>query len=567
MRILGLNAFWHDAAAALVEDGALVSAAQEERFSRVKHDGQFPERAIRFCLRHSNLRGPDLDGVAFYWHPWRGLLPQVRHALRWFPASLALAGPRASPFWQQMRIRARLRDVLGLPSAARVLMVPHHAAHAASAFYPSPFTRAAVLTIDATGEWTTTGLGLGDGTRLTTLREIGFPHSLGLLYAAMTEYLGFRMVHDEQKVMALAGTVPGAPRALDLMRRLVRLEPDGTFRLDLDWFEFHKYGRPRWFSEKFIRAAGPPRAPGGPLEDRHADLAAALQTVTEDTTFHLLRWLHGRTGADAVCLAGGVALNSVLNGKIRAATPFREVFIPPAAGDAGTAYGAAAWAAHAIAGEIRRTVLTHDLWGPETRADDIARAIAGRRLPSRTLADPPREAARLLADGKVIGWVQGRMEYGPRALGARSILADPRRAEMKDRLNRLKQREPFQPFAPAVPLERAGEWFEDSRPSPFMLMVTKVRPEKRSVIPAVTHADGSARIQTVAQRAAPAFHALLEAFGNLTGVPVVLNTSLNLPGQPIACTAEDALDVFSRMPLDALVLGDRLIAYSVRAPE
>ena len=559
MRILGLNAFWHDAAAALIEDGALVSAAQEERFSRVKHDGEFPERAIRFCLRDSNLRGPDLDAVAFYWHPWHGLLPQVRHALRWFPASLLLAGPRASPFWKQMRIRARLRDLLGLPSIARVLMIPHHAAHAASAFYPSPFERAAVLTLDATGEWTTTSLGLGEGTRLTTLREIGFPHSLGLLYAAMTEYLGFRMVHDEQKVMALAGTVTGTPRTLELMRRLVRLEPEGAFHLDLDWFEFHKYGRPRWFSEQFIRAAGPPRAPGGPLEDRHADLAAALQTVTEETTFHLLRWLHGRTGTDAVCLAGGVALNSVLNGKIHARTPFRRVFIPPAAGDAGTAYGAAAWAAHAVAGEARRTVLTHDFWGTEIREDEIARALAGRGMTSRTLDDPASETAKLLANGKIVGWVQGRMEYGPRALGARSILADPRRAEMKDRLNRLKRRELFQPFAPAVPLERVGEWFEDAQPSPFMLKVMQVRPEKREIIPAVTHADGSARVQTVDRTTAPGFHALLEAIGTLTGVPVVLNTSLNLPGQPIACTAEDALDIFSRMPLDAVVLGNRLI--------
>lgn len=559
MRILGLNAFWHDAAAALVEDGALVSAVQEERFSRVKHDGEFPERAIRFCLRHSNLRGPDLDAVAFYWHPWHGLLPQARHALRWFPASLLLAGPRASPFWKQMRIRARLRDMLGLPSGSRVLMVPHHAAHAASAFYPSPFERAAVLTLDATGEWTTTGLGLGEGTRLTTLREIGFPHSLGLLYAAMTEYLGFRMVHDEQKIMALAGTVAGAPRALELMRRLVRLEPDGGFRLDLDWFEFHKYGRPRWFSQQFIRAAGPPRAPGAPLDDRHADLAAALQAVTEETTFHLLRWLHDWTGADAVCLAGGVALNSVLNGKIRAATPFRQVFIPPAAGDAGTAYGAAAWAAHAVAGEARRTVLTHDFWGPAIREDDIARALAGRGMTSRKVNDPAAETAKLLADGRVVGWVQGRMEYGPRALGARSILADPRRAEMKDRLNRLKRRESFQPFAPVIPLERTADWFENAQPSPFMLKVMRVRPEKRAVIPAVTHADGSARVQTVDRTTAPKFHALLEAFATLTGVPVVLNTSLNLPGRPIACTAEDALDVFSRMPLDALVLEDRLI--------
>ena len=556
--ILGVSAFYHDAAACLLRDGELIAAAQEERFSRVKNDPSFPREAIAYCLREARITPGDLAAVAFYDKPILKFERLLRTYLSVAPAGL-VSFVRVTPSWvrQKLRLPKLLKKEVGFKGP--LYYAEHHESHAASAFYASPFDEAALLTIDGVGEWTTTASGVGRGTTMTLTREIRFPHSLGLLYSAFTAYLGFKVNSDEYKVM---GAAPyGAPAYADLIcRELVDVRPDGSFRLNLDYFAFTRGAQMfnRRFEELF---GGPARDPRAKLTKREWDIAASIQRVTEEIVLAMCRALHAETGLTTLCLAGGVALNCVANGRVIRETPFTRLFVQPAAGDAGGALGAALVVAHSIMGQPRHPAMTHALYGPSYGDDEIRSAISAQSLPARTLPEEAllRMTAALIAAGKVVGWFQGRMEFGPRALGSRSILADARSPTMRDQVNRkIKFREGFRPFAPAVLEERLGEYFELDQPSPFMLLVAQVRPERR-IIPAVTHVDGSARIQTVTEETNPRFYRLIEAFDRLTGVPIVLNTSFNVRDQPIVCTPAEAMDCFMRTDMDALVLGDHLV--------
>ena len=566
MRILGISCFYHDAAAALLVDGQLVAAAEEERFSRVKHDNRWPEQAIDFCLATAGLRPDDLDCVVFYEKP---LLKFERVLL-----SAVAAAPRSLRFFREAMIsslldrlwvKAKLRGRFGLPGE-RLLFCEHHLSHAASAFYCSPFAAAAVLTVDGVGEWTTAALGVGEGTALRLTDELRFPHSLGLLYSAFTAWLGFEVNEGEYKVMGLAAY--GRPRYVDQVHKVVQVDRDGGLHLDMSYFSFHQSVQ-HTYSPKLVALFGPPRDPRQErVEQHYADVAASIQRVCEETMLAMARHLHDRTGLPNLCLAGGVALNSVANGRIAREGHFERVFIQPAAGDSGGALGAALWAQHAVFGQSRSFVMDHAYWGQayspgEIRAVLDAAGVAYRDLGSAEAVQ--REVVERLARGQVLGWFQGRFEYGARALGARSILADPRRAEIKDRVNRrIKLREPFRPFAPSVSLPAAGRYFdleepETAYPARFMLYVVDVLESQRARLPAITHVDGTTRPQTVDAALNPRYAGLIERFEATTGLPVILNTSFNLRGEPIVNTPADALATFERSGLDALVLGDFLV--------
>jgi carbamoyltransferase len=583
MSILGISAFYHDSAAAIVRDGRVVAAAQEERFTRIKHDPAYPRHAIDAVMRAAGVRAADIELVAFYEKPLTKFDRILDTVMAVAPSGLRRWND-AIPTWftEKLRLESTVHDQLGY--TGRFIYAGHHESHAASAFFTSPFFDAATLTTDGVGEWSTNTIGLGSGRRLELLQELRFPHSLGLLYSAFTQYLGFEVNEGEYKVMGLAPY--GEPRFVDLiLAHLIDVKPDGSYRLNLEYFDYI-YGEstigPR-FIELFGRAA---RAPADPLESFHMDVARSIQQVTEQVVLAQARHTARVTGARALCMAGGVALNSVANGKLIAAQIFDDVYIQPAAGDAGGAVGAALVGWHHALGRERSVVLpdgmSGSLIGTDFSEDDIAAALAETGLTAERMDEPQlydAVAARLAA-GDVVGWVQGRMEFGPRSLGARSILADPRRLDMQSRVNqKIKFREGFRPFAPAVLEDHAGAWFELDRPSPYMLLVVPVArwqrkpvsPEDelregldklwvdRSTIPAVTHVDFSARVQTVAPRANPRFHALLRAFQAQTGCPILLNTSFNLKGEPIVCMPIDACRTFLASGMDTLVLGNHVV--------
>jgi carbamoyltransferase len=578
MDILGISAFFHDSAAALLRDGALVAAVEEERFTRRKHDPRFPFRAIEHCLAAAGVRGSDLDMVAFFEKPFLKLDRILATALATFPASWPLFH-RSMMTWlaDKVWVKKTIKETLGVPDE-RVVFVGHHLSHAASAFLCSPFEEAAILTIDGVGEWSTATLGVGRGTEVRLLRELRFPHSLGLLYSAFTAYLGFQVNEGEYKVMGLAPY--GTPRYVDRIGRLVHVHEDGSFWLDMRYFTFHRSAE-RSFSRAFVDLFGPPRHPDQPFLDfddparaslsdddrRFADIAASIQRVTEDIVLRMARHLHARTGLRRLCVAGGVGLNSVANSRLARETPFEELWVQPAAGDGGAALGAALYAGSAGRERPRRFVLEDAYWGPAYDDTELIAVLeaAGVRYKSLAVEEVAEFAAGLLASGRVIGWFQGRAEWGPRALGNRSILADPRGAATKATVNlKIKYREPFRPFAPSALAERADEFFDlppaaARGPLRFMLLTVPVRPEARSRIPAVTHVDGSARVQVVTRETNPLYHALIERFGALTGVPVVLNTSFNLRGEPIVNTPREALATFFKSGLDALVLGRHVV--------
>ncbi len=593
MNILGLSCFFHDAAASLVVDGAVVAAAEEERFSRIKHDFAFPERAIAFCLRQGGLTGADLDYVVFFEKPFLKFERILASVMTTVPRSggvfrQAMTAWLLDKLWVKNRIRESLRI-----AADRILFVPHHLSHAASAYLCSPFDRAAILTVDGVGEWSTTAIGRGEGSACALTDDILFPHSIGLLYSAFTAFLGFQVNEGEYKVMGMAPY--GTPRYVDKVWRLVRTSPDGSFELDLDYFSFH-YSATRTFNDRFVALFGPPREPEKPFftavsgypsyfgavpgnlgeleaENQHyADIAASIQVVTEELVLGLARAAQRRTGATALCMAGGVALNSVANGRILRETPITDLYVQPAAGDGGAAVGAALYAATSLLGEPRRGLMEHAYWGEAHGGAAVADAVRDAGLPATGELDEDALIARvveLLAGGSVVGWAQGRFEFGPRALGNRSILADPRRAEMKDIVNtKIKFREPYRPFAPSVPVEHAARYFDlddpaRQLPARFMLLVTPVLAEARETLPAVTHVDGSARLQTVFEHTNPRYHRLLSAFGDATGVPVLLNTSFNLRGEPVVNTPAEAMSTFRRSGMDALVL-DRTIVFATK---
>lgn len=578
MNILGINAYHGNASAAIVCDGRLVAAVEEERFNRVKYAAGFPAQAIRYCLRAAGLTLADIDHVGVPRNPWARLGTKLFYALR-MPSFARERAKVLVKFTGVPEALAQAFDADPKNVRARFHRVEHHLAHLASTFFVSPFETAAVLSADGLGDFASTMWGTGRGNRINVMGSIAFPHSLGLYYTAVTQYLGFLKFGDEYKVMGLGAY--GQPRDLEKFRRIVQTNEynGGGFRLGLEFFTHHRSGPEmtwsdsgktpelgRMFSDEMSKLLGSARNPAEPLEQRHRDLAASLQARLEEVLFEILRGLHARTGERAVCLAGGVAFNCVANGKIFGATPFEQVFVQPAAGDAGLAVGAAYHIHHQILGQPRGFVMEHAYWGPEFLKEDIRGAIdaSGLTRSGFTVAEVPEEklasvAAQHAADGKILGWFQGRAEWGPRALGNRSIVADPRRAEMKDILNRrIKHREIFRPFAPSILEEATGEYFEKSYPSPFMTLAYAVRPEKRSVIPAPTHVDGTGRLQTVSRNANPRYWRLIREFANLTGVPVVLNTSFN-DNEPIVCRPEEAIDCFLRTQMDVLVVGDFLI--------
>ena len=555
--ILGINCFSHDTAACLVQDGRIVAFAEEERFNRERHTKRFPDTAIAFCLERAGTDLRDVDVVAFAHRPGldfaRGALDALR---RGSPKRLA-----AQTYVDGNLARKELGFRRRWGYRGKVAHVGHHDAHAASAFFASPFDEAAVLTLDRGGDFLSTTLQHGQGTSLRQLDAVRNPDSLGEVYSALTWYLGFLPNADEGKVMGLAPY--GHDKLVGEIADLVRATPDGLFRVNLAHFAYQREGG--WLSRRFVQRYGPPRVPESGIAELHENLAYAVQDLLEEVALHVARSLRRRTGSRNLCLAGGVALNSVMNTRLLREAGFDHVFIQPAASDAGNALGAALWVWHQRLGRPRTEAMAHALWGPEFGAKACEQALAGRGLAVRSVADPPAEAAGLLAASKIVGWFQGRAEVGPRALGARSILADPRQPDMKDILNaRVKRREAFRPFAPSVLHERGPDWLGGYYPNPFMLLVLPVRQDRREAVPSVTHVDGSARPQTVTADVNPSFHRLIAEFERRTGVPMVLNTSFNLRGEPIVLRPDEAVADFLRTDMDALFLGDLLVSKAPR---
>ncbi len=576
MIVLGLNAFHGDSAACIVLDGVLVAAAEEERFRRIKHWAGFPSQAIAYCLKEAKVSLGDVDHIALNQdsgaHLWRKI------------AYLARRMPEPALVLQRLRNRRKRQGITDLIARAfpgdafhgTFHAIEHHLCHLFSAYYVSPFADAAVASIDGFGDFSSAAWGAGRGGRIDVSGRVFFPHSLGVFYQALTQYLGFPHYGDEYKVMGLAPY--GKPAFRDRMREILRLGENG-FELDLAYFRHHREEIPyQWaggspeigdlFSPALEDLLGPRRMPSDPLEERHRDLARSVQAMYEEAFFHLIERLQTKTGAKNLALAGGCAANSVANGKVRRLTPFERVYVQSAAGDAGGAIGAA-FAVWQKQGGARKFVMDHAYWGPHYSEDEIGALILARHddieaggCTIEEIADDEtlcRRTAQAVADGKVVGWFQGRMEWGPRALGNRSIVCDPRRADMKAILNaKIKRRESFRPFAPSVLDAAAGEWFEEDDDVPFMMQVFQIREEKRKAIPAVCHVDGSGRLQTVYRKTNPRYYRLIEAFRDLSGVPMVLNTSFN-ENEPVVCKPDEALDCFLRTKMDVLVLGNIVI--------
>jgi carbamoyltransferase len=588
MKILGISAFYHDSAAALVVDGEIVAAAQEERFSRKKHDARFPAHAVRYCLEAGGVNPSGLDSVVFYDKPFLKFERLLETYLMFAPlgySSFRIAVPLwiREKLFQKDLLQAHLKELAPVVDwAAKLRFTEHHLSHAASAFFPSPFEEAVVLTMDGVGEWATTSVAHGRGNRLEILKEIHFPHSLGLLYSAFTYYTGFKVNSGEYKLMGLAPY--GEPRfTKQIFDHLIDLKPDGSFHLNLDYFNY--CAGLTMTNSRFHRLFGlPPRKPSEPLTEQHMDIAASIQCALEEVILRLTRALAAETGVPNLCLAGGVALNCVANGKVLRAGHFKNVWIQPASGDAGGALGAALAAHHQFHNQPRTVTTGSDSMhgaylGPQFSQEDIEQRLRASGAHFQTLCDCEllAQSAAALAEGKALGWFQGRMEFGPRALGARSILGDARSPSMQSVLNlKVKYRESFRPFAPSVLRDRAGDYFELESDSPYMLLVANVVEHRRramsedernlfgiaklnvprSDIPAVTHVDYSARVQTVHRDTNPRYHALLSAFEQRTGCPVIVNTSFNVRGEPIVCTPEDAFHCFMGTEIETLAIGN-----------
>jgi carbamoyltransferase len=588
MNVLGISAFYHDSAVALVQDGVLVAAAEEERFSRKKHDSGFPKLAAEFCLRKGGITAKDVDWVVFYEKPFVKFERIFQTSMATFPRGVGVFRA-AMHTWlmDKLWIKAVLREELGV-DPRKIAFCDHHLAHAASSYYCSPFDQAAVLTIDGVGEWTTTAKGVAAGNKVHLTHEMRFPHSLGLLYSAFTAFLGFEVNEGEYKVMGMAPY--GEPKYLDKVWKLMDLSEDGSFQLRMEYFKY-PYSLKNTYSRNFVKLFGPPRTPethfftkntGFPsyfgerpadyarleAENQHyADVAASIQKATEEIVLRMARSLQKETGLTDLCFAGGVALNCVANGRILRETPFRRLFIQPGAGDGGGAIGAAFHMAHEVLGQPRRFAMKHALWGSEYSEGDAADFFRRENVPFEKVDDAAKLVERVVAaltSKQVIGWHQGRFEFGPRALGARSILADPRSAEMKDVVNtKIKFREPYRPFAPSILGEVADDYFDmpgvsRQEAARFMLLVAPVKKEKQEVIPAVSHM-GTGRLQAVYPDTHPLYHRLIKGFGDATGVPVLMNTSFNLRGEPIVTTPANAYRTFRASEMDLLVVGNLLV--------
>ncbi len=567
MNILGISCYYHDSAAALVRDGRLVAAAEEERFNRRKHFNGFPIRSVEYCLREGGIELEEVDHIGFYEKPLVKFSRILETILGYWPRTYS-AWLKATPLWLGHRLHIA-RDIgKQLRTDKDVLYCQHHLSHAASAFLVSPFEEAAILSADGVGEWTTTAWGVGRGTQIDMKKEIRFPHSVGLLFSAITAYLGFRVNDAEWKVMGLAPY--GKPRYVDKFREVVDIHDDGGFRLNLKYFA-HPYSTTRTFNRHWERLFGRPQRPEeSELDEFHEDIAHSGQKIVEEIMINIARHVRAETGLKNICLAGGVGLNCVANWRILQECGFENIFIQPAAGDSGGALGTAFYIYNTVLGNPRTYRMDHACLGPSFTDHEIRATLERRGAQYETVHDEPEllaRTARMIADGKVVGWFQGRLEFGPRALGARSLLADARDNRMKDIINaKVKFREAFRPFAPAVLREHAHEYFEmpAGTDMPFMLLVPKVRPEKRAVIPAVTHQDGTGRVQTVTEEHNGRFYRLIRAFNALTGVPVVINTSFNVRGEPIVCTPDDAYHTFVNTGIDVLVMGDCVVTQKPR---
>ncbi|HEX8141801.1 MAG TPA: carbamoyltransferase C-terminal domain-containing protein [Pyrinomonadaceae bacterium] len=593
MYVLGINAYHGDASAALIRDGELVAAVEEERFNRCKHCAGFPAEAIRYCLDVAGISIEEVEHVGISRDPSAHLHKKILYAATRAAKSLgggARAGTEAAEragrgifgaISERIANTAKVRDLkadlakhLGVQKGslkAKFHNIEHHRAHLASSFYVSPFEQAALLSIDGFGDFISTMWGVGRGNEIEVFGQVEYPHSTGILYTATTQFIGFPHYGDEGKVMGLAPY--GVPRFMEEFRDMIRTEEGGRFRLNLDYFRHHTEGVEmswdegspvigRIFSEEYVKRFGPAREKGEPLTDRERDIAASLQRRLEEVCFHILNHLHERTGLTDLGLSGGVAYNSVMNGKILLHTPFKRIFVQPAAGDSGTAIGACYQIYNEILKQPRSFVMEGAYTGPEFSENEIRDELEKNNLGFEFYSDHDvtRSAARDIADGAVVGWFQGRMEFGPRALGNRSIVVDPRRADMKEILNeRIKKREPFRPFAPSILEEEVGDYFEQTHPAPTMLMVYQIREEKRASIPAVTHVDGSGRLQTVSRELNPRYYQLISDFNELTGVPLILNTSFN-ENEPVVCTPGHAIDCFMKTRMDVLYIGN----YAVR---
>ena len=557
--LLGLNFIGHDASASLVVDGEVVFSAPEERFDRQKKSRAFPTNAIEACLSYAGLSVDRLNGICYYMQPQEMFEERVIHYLgRYYPKSVPIFESTLNAALAHRRAEETIREALQFEGP--FYHVRHHDAHFASCFYTSPFEEAAILSVDGVGEINTTVLGYGRGNILERISEVNYPHSLGLVYAGITYYLGFDWLGNEGKVMALASF--GDPeRYIARFRDIIRLTDDGGFELDLDYFAF-PYIRDTWVSERFIETFGPRRLKGEKLLQQHMDVAAALQRRTEEAMFHLATCLKELTSLDRLCQAGGVALNSVSNGKLVESGLFKEVFMTPACGDDGTSMGAALFVHHQVLNEPDRHIFSSPYLGPEYDRLQILEALQefNPEITFEECDDVCRRGAESIAAGQIVGWFQGRMEIGPRALGGRSILADPRRPEMKDALNeRVKHRESFRPFAPSVLAEHQGDWFECDYPSDYMLFVYRFREDKMSQVPSVLHSDGTGRLQSVPNDDSSRFRRLIEEFYQMTGIPIVLNTSFNVQGEPIVCSPQDAIRCFMSTEMDCLFMGDFLV--------
>lgn len=589
MYILGISCYYHDAAAALIHNGDLIAAAEEERFSRKKHDFGFPDGAIQFCLEEAGISVQDLDYVVFYEKPFDKFERILMSTLQTYPwAWKVFRESMATWLVDKLWVRHDIQSQLGV-AKDKVLFTQHHLSHASSAFFASPFEEAAVMTVDGVGEWATATYGFGKGSDITLTKEIRFPHSLGLLYSAFTAFLGFEVNEGEYKVMGMAPY--GEPKYVDKVWKVIQTFDDGSFHLDMDYFCFH-HSTNRTFNRKFEQLWGEPRPPetlfftegtGFPsyfgekpgnynelcaINQHYADIAASIQKVTEEVLLNMARAVRRETGMANLCIAGGVGLNSVANTRILREAGFERLYVQPAAGDGGGALGAALHVYHSMLGQPRKLVMKHAYWGKAYGDAEVESFLKNAGIKYTYLSnedDVLDRTVEALVDGKVIGWYQGRFEWGPRALGNRSILADPRREEMKDVVNtKIKFREPYRPFAPSVLSEEVENYFDlpnavDHDPARFMLLVTPVKEEKQSVLPAITHVDGTGRLQAVFEETNSRYYNLIKRFGQATDVPVVLNTSFNLRGEPVVTTPENAYSTFSRSEMDVLVLGNYIV--------
>lgn len=557
MNILGISCHYHDSAACLIKDGEVVVAIQEERFNRIKNSPEFPINAVNHCIQEGGITFDDVDYIGFYEKPFLKFSRVIIDHLQAWPWSLKILLD-TMPNWLQDRLIVPLTLGKEVGYKGKVFFIKHHLSHAASAFFTSPFKEAAILTGDAVGEWATTTYGMGKGNEIKIVKEIHYPNSLGLLYTAITTYLGFAAHEGEGTVMALASY--GEPKYLDKLKEIVTVKFDGSYVLDKSFFGFNKGSR--MYSNKFIKVFGYDRKPGGKLEDRHKDIAASLQKFTEQALITIARHIYDETKLDNLCLAGGLFLNCVANSKILEQTRFKRVFIQPAAGDSGGALGVAAYTYHSILKKTRNYVMNHAYLGTEYTKNQIKTILLNQNIVFNEFSDDElvKFIAKEISQDKIVGWFQGKMEFGPRALGNRSILANPGSPNIKEILNsKVKRREPFRPYAPAVLEERAEEFFELQCKSPFMLLAPRVKNDKKEIISGVVHIDGTARVQTVSKNTNQKFWQLIKEFENITGIPIIINTSFNLRGEPIVCTPEDAIDCFQRSKIDYLALGNFVI--------